>query len=100
MSVKQRERPLSEKQALHFFSEQDRHHCDDGLASGYTMLAAIRFVKRETLKGNRCGPHLIRKGNRFYLEEVDELFCANIRTGYSFAVAKRTGTGTTLLTKR
>jgi predicted phosphoribosyltransferase len=61
---------------------------DDGLASGYTMLAAIRFVKRDMpQKVIVAVPTSSARAIDFILAEVDDLFCANIRTGYSFAVA-------------
>ncbi len=61
---------------------------DDGLASGFTMRAALRFIKKR-------GPQKIivavptgsRKTVEFILNTVDELICLNIRTGFSFAVA-------------
>lgn len=61
---------------------------DDGLASGYTMLAALRFVR----KGNpgkviAAVPTGSMKTVEIVLSEVDELVCLNIRAGLSFAVA-------------
>jgi len=62
---------------------------DDGLASGYTMLAAIRFVKRDKpQKVIVAVPTSSARAIDFILAEVDELFCANIRTGPFFAVAE------------
>jgi predicted phosphoribosyltransferase len=61
---------------------------DDGLASGYTMLAAVSFVKR-----NKPGkiivavPTASQRTVEFVLPEVDELVCLNVRHGISFAVA-------------
>lgn len=61
---------------------------DDGLASGYTMLAAIRFVKHDKpQKVIVAVPTSSARASDFILHEADELFCANIRTGFSFAVA-------------
>lgn len=61
---------------------------DDGLASGYTMLAAIRFVKRDKpQKVIVVVPTSSARAIDFILTEVDELFCANIRTASPFAVA-------------
>ena len=61
---------------------------DDGLASGYTMLSAIRFIR----KGNpskiiAAVPTGSQKTVNFILPEVDELVCLNIRSGFTFTVA-------------
>ena len=62
---------------------------DDGLASGYTMLAAVRFVKRDKpQKVIVAVPTSSARAIDFILPEVDELFCANIRSGPFFAVAE------------
>jgi predicted phosphoribosyltransferase len=61
---------------------------DDGLASGYTMRAALSF-----LKGQGAGPLIVAvptasgRTVRELLPLVDELYCLNVRTGWSFAVA-------------
>jgi putative phosphoribosyl transferase len=61
---------------------------DDGLASGYTMMAAIRFAKR-----SGAGPVIVavptcsRKTLDLILPQVDEVVCLNVRTGFTFAVA-------------
>lgn len=61
---------------------------DDGLASGYTMRAAVQF-----LKGRGAGKVLVavptasERTVRGLLPEVDELLCLNVRGGWSFAVA-------------
>jgi predicted phosphoribosyltransferase len=62
---------------------------DDGLASGYTMLAAMSFVKKRRPEkiiaavptgSSRSTVELILRG-------VDELVCLNVRTGFPYAVA-------------
>ena len=61
---------------------------DDGLASGYTMLAAIRFVKRKSPKKIIVAvPTASKRTVDFILPEVDEVICLNVRHGISFAVA-------------
>ena len=62
---------------------------DDGLASGYTMLAALNF-----LKGRGAGEIIVavptapeRTAARF-VNEVDLLVCLNVRTACAFAVAE------------
>ncbi len=61
---------------------------DDGLASGYTMLTAVRMVKRK--KPERiivavptCSKSAVEK----ILPEVDAIFCLNYRDLYPYAVA-------------
>ena len=61
---------------------------DDGLASGYTMRAALLFLKHlgagKTIAAVPTGSeHTVRD----LLPEVDELLCLNVRGGWSFAVA-------------
>lgn len=61
---------------------------DDGLASGFTMLVAVEALRR-------CGAAsvfvAVPTGHLAALERlephVDRLFCANVRSGRSFAVA-------------
>jgi len=61
---------------------------DDGLASGYTMLSAIDFVKRhEPQKLVVAVPTGSERTVDFILPNVDELICLNVRSGLSFAVA-------------
>jgi predicted phosphoribosyltransferase len=62
---------------------------DDGLASGYTMRAAVRF-----LKSKNAGPLIVAVPTgaehtvRELLPLVDTLVCLNVRGGWSFAVAE------------
>jgi putative phosphoribosyl transferase len=62
---------------------------DDGLASGYTMRAAVRF-----LKGKGAGllivavPTALDRTAQALLPLVDLLVCPNLRGGLSFAVAE------------
>jgi putative phosphoribosyl transferase len=61
---------------------------DDGLASGYTMLSAIDYVKRhEPQKIVVAVPTGSKRTSEIILPEVDELVCLNVRSGYTFAVA-------------
>lgn len=61
---------------------------DDGLASGYTMLAAIKFIKRASpQKIIVAVPTGSKRTVDFILSESDELVCLNVRTGFIFAVA-------------
>jgi len=61
---------------------------DDGLASGYTMLAALKFVKKRAPgKVIIAVPTAFERTAHFILKEVDELYCLNVRSGPTFAVA-------------
>ncbi len=61
---------------------------DDGLASGYTMFAAINFIKRKDPKKIIVSvPTASEKTVNFLLNKVDEIICLNIRSGFPFAVA-------------
>jgi putative phosphoribosyl transferase len=61
---------------------------DDGLASGYTMIAAIAFIKRKMpQKIIVAVPTGSDRTVDFILPEVDELVCLNVRSEFSFAVA-------------
>jgi putative phosphoribosyl transferase len=61
---------------------------DDGLASGYTMLAALKHIKKKMpsrlIAAVPTGPERTVKR---ILAEADEVICLNVRSGYSFAVA-------------
>jgi len=61
---------------------------DDGLASGYTMLAAVRSVrKRGPEKVVVAVPTGSLRAVEFLSSEADEIVCLNIRSGPIFAVA-------------
>ncbi len=61
---------------------------DDGLASGYTMLAAVNFIKRKDPKKIIISvPTASQKTVNFLLNKVDEIVCLNVRSGSPFAVA-------------
>ncbi len=61
---------------------------DDGLASGYTLRAAIKFLKKREPKKiivavPTCSKHSAEEISQF----VDEIYCLNVRDIYPFAVA-------------
>lgn len=61
---------------------------DDGLASGFTMLAAARSAKRMQPKKIIVAVPTASKGAmELVASEVDEIVCLNIRSGPVFAVA-------------
>jgi predicted phosphoribosyltransferase len=62
---------------------------DDGLASGYTMIAATEFVKkRNPSKIIIAVPTGSYSTVRKISSIVDSLYCLNIREGYPYAVAE------------
>jgi predicted phosphoribosyltransferase len=61
---------------------------DDGLASGITMRAAVEAVRKAGARRIAVAvPTGYRSSIVNLVHEVDELFCANVRAGASFAVA-------------
>jgi putative phosphoribosyl transferase len=61
---------------------------DDGLASGYTMRVAIRFLKgKGAARLVVAVPTASERTAQALLSQVDLLVCPNIRGGLSFAVA-------------
>jgi putative phosphoribosyl transferase len=61
---------------------------DDGLATGFTMLAAVSFAKDNHALKITCGVP-VAHDNAYDLvsHEVDSIICLHIDRGYSFAVA-------------
>src|SRR5208283_3654044 len=61
---------------------------DDGLASGFTMLAAARSARKSMPKNVVVAVPTASLGAiELLLTEVDKIICLNIRSGPSFAVA-------------
>ncbi len=61
---------------------------DDGLASGYTMLVAIRSVRKQFPRSIMVAiPTAHDKALKLLSSEADEIYCLNIRYGPFFAVA-------------
>jgi predicted phosphoribosyltransferase len=61
---------------------------DDGLASGFTMRAAVQFLKRQGAgRIIAAVPTGSLRTVQDLLPIVDELLCLNVRSGWSFAVA-------------
>ncbi len=62
---------------------------DDGLATGYTMLAAVEAAKAESPRRVIVAvPTGSIRAVEFLAQKTDLVVCLNIRTGYSFAVAQ------------
>ncbi len=62
---------------------------DDGLASGFTMLAAINFVKKQSPTMIIVAVPTAPLGTiqRIARSNVDKLICLNVRESWVFAVA-------------
>jgi putative phosphoribosyl transferase len=62
---------------------------DDGLASGFTMIVAVKSVKEKAPKKIVIAiPTASWGAIELLMPEVDEIVCPNIRSGDSFAVAE------------
>jgi len=62
---------------------------DDGLASGFTMLASVAMAKNAKAKETAVAvPTASQSSIERILPEVNRIYCANIRTGPFFAVAE------------
>ena len=86
--IKQREQKLRGGRPYPQLSGAPTIIADDGLASGYTMRAAVRFLRAQ---GAGRLVVAVPTGSERTVQEllplVDELYCLNIRGGWSFAVA-------------
>lgn len=61
---------------------------DDGIASGYTMIAAVEALKKSGASQIVIAvPTAHLENIRQLIPKVDAIYCANIRSGWSFAVA-------------
>lgn len=61
---------------------------DDGIASGFTMMVAVEALKKAgAIKIVIAVPTAHLENIQGLIQEVDEVYCANIRSGWSFAVA-------------
>ena len=70
------------------FSGQQAIVVDDGLASGFTMSVAIEALRKTGIASlNVAVPTGHESSIERIASEVNTLYCANIRGGYSFAVA-------------
>jgi len=88
-TLKQREKRLRQNRPYPDLAGAATIVVDDGLASGYTMRAAINFLKSKgagqiIVAVPTGAAHTVQN----LLPLVDELFCLNVRGGWSFAVAE------------
>jgi len=61
---------------------------DDGLASGYTMMAAVEFLRqREAGQVIVAAPTASQRSVHLLMPKADVIVCLNVRGGAVFAVA-------------
>jgi putative phosphoribosyl transferase len=88
-TLKQREKRLRQDRPYPDLAGAAAMVVDDGLASGYTMRAAVSFLKSKGAgKIIVAVPTGAARTVESLLPLVDELVCLNIRGGWSFAVAE------------
>ncbi|MCG6916635.1 MAG: phosphoribosyltransferase [Deltaproteobacteria bacterium] len=86
--VAKRVKSLGSAGAWSDFSGQEAILVDDGLASGFTMLVAIEALKKTGIGSLKVAvPTGYERSIRRIASEIETLYCANIRGGFSFAVA-------------
>jgi predicted phosphoribosyltransferase len=79
---------LRREKAFPDFSQRPAILVDDGLASGFTLLAGVKALRKA--KAGRimvAVPTGHWESVQMLAPRVDEVYCANIRRGWSFAVA-------------
>lgn len=87
--VSRRSRTLRGQQPFPDLSDRSAILVDDGLASGFTMFCAIDAVKKAGARQVVVAvPTAHRQAAEAAGEMVDRLYCANLRSGRSFAVAE------------
>jgi len=70
------------------FFQKDLILVDDGLASGYTMLVAVRSLRKHDPRSVTVAvPTAHYEALRLVASEADEVYCLNVRSGFLFAVA-------------
>ena len=61
---------------------------DDGIASGYTMMVAVDALKKAGASQIIIAvPTAHIENMKQFITKADEIYCANLRSGWSFAVA-------------
>ncbi|MFO7862215.1 MAG: phosphoribosyltransferase family protein [Desulfosalsimonas sp.] len=87
--VRRRSRTLRGQLPFPDLSNRSAIIVDDGLASGFTMFCAIDAVKSAGARQVVVAvPTAHRQAAEAAAEMVDRLYCANLRSGRSFAVAE------------
>jgi predicted phosphoribosyltransferase len=88
-NIREREKHLRGGRPYPILSGATTIIVDDGLASGYTMQAAVGFLKRKGAGELIVAvPTALDRTAQALLPRVDLLVCPNLRGGLSFAVAE------------
>lgn len=62
---------------------------DDGIASGYTLLAALRALKNQKVRKSIVAtPTAHLEALEMLKSDFDSIYCPNVRSGWNFAVAE------------
>ena len=86
--VKKRKRLFKKGSSYPLIKDKTVIISDDGLASGFTMLTVIEFIKKQKpLKIIAAVPTAYNRTVDFILPYVDELLCLNVRSKLPFVVA-------------
>ncbi len=87
--LKKRDRLFRSNKPFPDISQKTVIITDDGLASGYTMFSAIKFLRRRKPSMLIAAvPTGSSSSIELVLNEVDELYCLNVRSSLYFAVAE------------
>jgi putative phosphoribosyl transferase len=88
-TLKKRNELFRKRKVFPFLENKTAILVDDGLASGYTMIAGIEYVKKHNpLKIVIAVPTGSYRTVRKIAPLIDILYCLNIREGYPYAVAE------------
>jgi putative phosphoribosyl transferase len=86
--IKKRDQLFRREQPYPMLTDKTVIIADDGLASGYTMLAGVRFIRTKApQKVIVAVPTGSKRTIDRLLPETDELICLNVRSRLPFAVA-------------
>lgn len=88
LQIKQRNKKYREGRPYPDLKNKSILICDDGLATGYTMLAAIRFLRKKHPKEIIVAVPCASAGAyAFIKEKADKVVSLNIKSEFPFAVA-------------
>ncbi|MFN3739617.1 MAG: phosphoribosyltransferase [Thermodesulfovibrionales bacterium] len=100
-SVKKRNELFRKNKPLPLLKDRVVIIVDDGLASGYTMLAGINYVKKSMpAKVIVAVPTASERAIKFILPQVNELICPNVRGGPFLLLLMPIESGMTFQRKR
>ena len=87
-SIRKRIEKFKDNKPLPEFKNKTVVLIDDGLASGFTMLTAVKSVKKQKPEGLIVAvPTASQSATELVAPNTDKLICLNVRGGFIFAVA-------------